>query len=67
MAIRTAQGAAVKKRVRSLPLFSSARPPPLPALRSRLSRHHAYKIAEFTTSDYQNAYKRDVTKITAKT
>src|SRR5262249_17492358 len=38
MAIRTAQGAAVTKRVRSLPLFSSARPPPLPAPRSRLSR-----------------------------
>src|SRR5262249_44632032 len=66
MAIRTAQGAAVTKRVRSLPLFSSARPLPFPALRSRLSRHHAHKIAEFTTSDYQKAYKRDVTKITVK-
>src|SRR5262245_55286626 len=61
----TAQGAAVTKRARSLPLFSSARPLPLPALGWRLSRHHAHKIAEFTTSDYQKDYKRDVTKVTA--
>ncbi len=67
MASHTAQDAAVTKRARSLPLFSSARPLPHPALRRRLNRHHAHKIAEFTTSDYQKAYKRDVTKITAKT
>jgi hypothetical protein len=66
MAGPTAQEAAVTKRARSLQLFSSARPPPLPALRWRLSRYHASNIVEFTTSDYQKSYKRDVTKITAK-
>jgi hypothetical protein len=66
MASRTTQEAAVTKRVRSLSLFSNARSLPLPALRWRLNRHHAHKIAEFTTIDYQKAYKRDVTKITAK-
>src|SRR5262245_33142866 len=63
---RTAPEAAVTKRARSLPLFSGARPPPRPALRWRLSRHHASKIADFTTSDYQRDYKSDVTKVTAK-
>src|SRR5262245_40874279 len=66
MAGPTGQGVAVPKRARSLPLFSSARPLPLPALRWRLSRHHTHKIAEFTTSDYQKDYKRDVTNVTAK-
>lgn len=61
-----AQEAAVAKRARSLPLFSSAQPLPPLALCWRLSRHHANKIAEFTTNDYQKDYKRNVTKVTAK-
>jgi len=47
----TAQGAAVTRRIGALPLRSNARPLPPPA-RRRLSRHHARKIAEFTTSGY---------------
>jgi hypothetical protein len=61
-----AQEAALTKRARSLQLFSSAQPLPPPALCWRLSRHHASKIADFTTSDYQKDYKRNVTKVTAK-